>query len=264
MTRTMYDSVTATDIPLSATMVAGYINGTYAWSQADWDRFPHAIRVRIATRANIDDGHVLDVEQGAARPYDAPGWVQRRRAAGIDPTVYCNQLNDWPLVRQAFAELGVPQPHYWLARYNNVATIPAGAIAKQYANPPTHHQGHFDLSVVADYWPGIDPPQKGLLMALTDAEQRFIYNRIAGFLDQRYYTVDADGVAHPAKADDPGAIRCTALDTRDGNYLTKRIETLEKSVQLLTDHIALLFGTGYTIRADGEITVRASQVGNGG
>lgn len=155
MPRIMFDSVTARDIPLDAQMVAGYINGTYKWTDADWARFPNAVKVRIATQANVNDGHVLDVEPGDATPAQAPGWVVKRRQAGVDPTVYCNELNGWQAVRQAFRDQGVPEPHYWVARYNNMRVIPHEAIARQFINPPLSG-GHYDLSIVADYWPGVD------------------------------------------------------------------------------------------------------------
>jgi hypothetical protein len=155
--RRLYDSVTARDIPSFAQMVAGYVSGPYAWSPADWALFPNAVKVRIATEANVHDGHVLDVETGDATPAQAPEWVVARRAAGVDPTVYCS-LSAWPAVRQAFAAQRVPEPHYWIAAYDNVTDIPAGAVAHQYIDPPGSG-GHFDLSVVADYWPGVDAPQ---------------------------------------------------------------------------------------------------------
>lgn|SRR5437763_1090978 len=156
--RIMHDSVTAADIPANAGIVGGYVNGTYAWSAADWARFPAAIKVRIATRGYIDDGHVLDVENGAAAAADAPGWVKMRRAAGVDPTVYCS-ASQLGTVQAAFTAAGVPQPHYWVAHYDNVAAVPAGCVAKQYIDPPTSG-GHFDLSAVADYWPGVDKNQE--------------------------------------------------------------------------------------------------------
>lgn len=153
--RTMYDSITAADIPATATIVGGYVNGTFQWSAADWARFPNAVHVRFATRAGVNDGNVLDIERGDATPAEAPGWVTMRRAAGIDPSVYCN-TSDWPAVRAAFAAAGVPEPHYMVAHYDGVANIPAGAVAKQYINDPASG-GHYDLTCVADHWPGIDP-----------------------------------------------------------------------------------------------------------
>jgi len=150
----MYDSTTATDIPATAEMVAGYIDGKYAWSDADWARFPTAVKVRIAVSATTEDGHVLDVEPGDATPAQAVGWVTTRRAAGVDPSVYCN-ASTWPQVAKAFRDAGVGEPHYWIAQYDNDPTIPDGAVAKQYANDDLLG-AHYDASVVADYWPGVE------------------------------------------------------------------------------------------------------------
>lgn len=148
--RTMYDSVNPNSIPANANIVAGYVDGLYAWKS--WARFPNAIKVRIAVFASTNDGHVLDIETGDATPAQGPGWVIMRRKAGIDPTVYCN-ASTWSAVRAAFQAAGVAQPHYWIAEYpGNGPVIQAGAIAHQYQDV-----GPYDLSVVADYWPGIDP-----------------------------------------------------------------------------------------------------------
>lgn len=157
----MYDSINPARIPANAAMVAGYVDGIYGpehgrfnqpgWDLAAWARFPNAVKVRIAVFASTNDGHVLDVETYDATPAQAPGWVKMRRAAGRDPSVYMN-ASTWPAVRQAFRSAGVPEPHYWVASYpGGGAVIPAGAIAHQYADP-----GPYDLSVVADFWPGVD------------------------------------------------------------------------------------------------------------
>lgn len=154
--RTMYDSTTASDIPANAEMVAGYVDGLYKWTPSDWARFPHAVKVRIAVFQTTNDGTVLDVEQGNATPAQAVDWVIARRKLNIDPTVYCSESN-WPTVRAAFAARHVVQPHWWIAIYDGKRAIPAGAIACQYANQPITG-AHFDLSAVADYWPGVDDP----------------------------------------------------------------------------------------------------------
>lgn len=148
--RIMYDSVNPTAIPRDAQMVAGYVNGPYKWKDTDWALFPHAVHVGIAVRAAYNGGEVLDVEIGDATPAQAPGWVQMRRAAGVDPSVYCNS-STWPEVRAAFSAAGVAAPHYWIAHYDGNPAIPNGAVAKQYQNTTG-----WDLSSVADYWPGID------------------------------------------------------------------------------------------------------------
>lgn len=164
--RTMYDSVTAADIPTTATMVAGYVDGVPRWSPADWARFPGAIKVRIALDPATDDGHVLDIERGAANPDQAPGWVRRRRAAGVTPTVYCS-LALWPAVRQQFAVQYVDEPLYWIAAYpgGGPLNVPDGAVAHQFAGENTGSGGHYDLSAVRDYWPGVDagPSNEGEL-----------------------------------------------------------------------------------------------------
>lgn len=154
MTRSCYDSTNATDVPTTCDIVAGYIDGRYKWSDDDWARFPGKPQARIAVFADTDDGNVLDVEDGDATPSQAPVWVAARRAAGVDPTVYCS-LYAWPTVRQEFIDTGVREPHWWIASYDNVAQIPAGAVAKQYANEPLTG-GHYDASIVEDYWPGVD------------------------------------------------------------------------------------------------------------
>lgn len=153
MSRTMFDSVNPEHIPADAAMVAGYIQGPYAWSAAGWARFPHAVKVQIATVVEPVAGHVLDVERGDASPALAVSWVLQRRAAGVDPSVYCN-ASTWPVVRAAFAAHRVAEPHWWIAAYNGSATVPAGAVAHQYVDDRA--AGH-DISAVLDYWPGVDP-----------------------------------------------------------------------------------------------------------
>lgn len=152
MTREMFDAVTPANIPANAQMVAGYLPPSrFAWSQASWDRFPNAAKVRIAVRASTNDGHVLDVEAGDATPAQAPGWARMRRASGYaTPAIYCS-VSVQSQVIDAFNQAGEPLPLWWLAHYDNVDALPAGAVAKQYADP-----GPYDRSIVADVWPGVD------------------------------------------------------------------------------------------------------------
>jgi hypothetical protein len=114
-------------------------------------RFPHATVVSVSVTAGFDGGTVLDVESGDASAAQAPGWVLMRRRAGVDPSVYCD-ASTWPAVQQAFADAGVTPPHYWIASYDGDPTIPAGAVAKQYAS-----NDYYDTSSVSSYWPGVDP-----------------------------------------------------------------------------------------------------------
>lgn len=157
MTRTMYDGVTPSSIPTSATMVAGYVDGHYANLTALRKRFPEATLVQIAVSWKTR-GHVLDVEKGDATPAEAVKWCTHTMAdkANGELTVYCN-TSMWPQVKAAFKSAGVTQPQYWIANWDGSPEIPAGAVAKQYRNTPG-----YDVSAVAAHWPGVDsksPPE---------------------------------------------------------------------------------------------------------
>lgn len=156
----MYDSTRPAEIPADAQMVAGYVDGMYAWGPQDWARFPHAVHVEISA-VGTDRGTVVDVEVGCVWPPEsAVPWVRRARARGVDPTVYCNWSNDLQHVKAAFIRAGEPEPHYWVARYDGQAEVPEGTVGKQYQAPeaPGAAQagGHYDVSSMADYWPGVD------------------------------------------------------------------------------------------------------------
>lgn len=150
---TMYDAVTPANIPASAEVVAGYVDGHYAWKPADWARFPHALKVRIAVFPSTNDGDVLDVEPGDATPAQAPGWVARRRAAGHPrPTVYCSR-SAWPAVRAEFARQRVPEPDYWIADYTGRAHLLPGSVATQWTDA-----GPYDVSITNGVWPRTTAP----------------------------------------------------------------------------------------------------------
>lgn len=162
MARTMYDSIESivTDLPDGADMYAGYDDGAWPDGDAIAARFPGKTVIRVTVNPSDNEGDMLDVEKGDANPADAPGWVERRRAAGHKgPLVYCGEAN-WPAVRSAFAAARVAEPGYLVAAYPgnppyNGAVIPPGAIGHQYGDA-----GSYDLSVMVDYLPGIDPAPK--------------------------------------------------------------------------------------------------------
>lgn len=155
MTRTLVDSTNVTDDPLTAQMVAYYIDGIYATTEAAVRaRFPTAVLVPISAIGS-NAGIVGDQEPGCMDIGQAITWVEQRRAASLDPTIYVNETYGWPGARQAFDAAGVTEPHWWVADYDSIAIIPNGAVAKQYENPTLTH-GHFDLSIAADFWPGVD------------------------------------------------------------------------------------------------------------
>ncbi|PBC80910.1 hypothetical protein SAMN05428945_4578 [Streptomyces sp. 2224.1] len=153
MTRIMFDAVTPSNIPSSATMVAGYVDGDFRNVEEMAKRFPHAKRVSIAV-SHKHKAQVLDVETGAASPEGAVAWCRETMAAtpNGELTVYCN-ASTLPQVRAAFKKHKVTEPNYWVAKFDGKPSIPPGAIAKQFQGGV---HSPFDKSVVADHWPGVD------------------------------------------------------------------------------------------------------------
>jgi hypothetical protein len=150
----MYDSTNPFDIPLGVEMVAGYIDGAYAWPQAGWDRFGSIPKVRIScTNADLA-ADVLDVEPGCADIPTAVNWTQTLRGIGRQPALYFS-ASLYSQVEAAFVAIGSLVPLVWIADWDGVFGPWFGSVAKQYANPAITG-GHFDLSWVADYWPGVD------------------------------------------------------------------------------------------------------------
>ena len=155
------DSTAAADIPaVGCDLILGYIDGSFAWSDEDWALFPGKTLVRICVFSDRLDAQVLDIEEGNNDAAGAVPWVAAKWARGETPTVYCYtdrgpvgyRISD---VRAACVLAGVREPLFIVANYDNIPVIPEGCIGKQYANP-TYTGGHYDESVVADHWPGVD------------------------------------------------------------------------------------------------------------
>lgn len=160
-TTLMYDSTSPGDIPTDAPMVAGYIDGRYAWKPEDWNRFPSAVKVRIAVFHQTDDGDVLDIERGCSETWCAPVWAEMRRKSGlVTPTFYCRPTKPWPdaynqaAVINALKDGGVDPSGvaWWFADYTGKQHMPPGAIACQFAND-TYTGKRYDLSIVSDAAP---------------------------------------------------------------------------------------------------------------
>lgn len=227
----MYDAVTVSNVPASATLVAGYGDGYYQDVAGFRARFPHATIVEIAVSSHDNLGQVLDVETGDATPAEAPGWVQMRRAAGVDPTVYCNS-STWPAVQQAFAAAGVAQPHYWIAQYDGDPAIPAGAVAKQYADP-----GPYDLSSVVAYWPGVDPTPSEAEVPLTPADAELVAKTLLNTTLTNQFRKDAHGnpVQTPVNA-------FLTFGDHHFDVLSGQVSTLTATVEALAGQLTALAG----------------------
>lgn len=160
MTRTLYDSTTVEDIPKHAKMVAGYVDGRYITVPKLKRRFPHATVVTI-TVLGKPGAMVCDTEPGNIGIDGAAQWAANEVKAGRKPTLYCMK-SQWADVKREVRRLGITSKvSYWVADYDNDPKIPDGAVAKQYADPATHGEGHFDVSSVRAHWPGVDPEPKG-------------------------------------------------------------------------------------------------------
>lgn len=153
MVRYMEDSANIERIdPATIDLIAYYIDGNYVPSASVLARFAGKIHVPISVNPSGNAGIVLDGPPDNGSVDAVPGWVARRRRAGVDPTVYTT-LSLWPTIIKAINAAGVAQPHWWIADWNNTPNMIDGAVAHQYQN----NGNNWDRSVVADYWPGIDP-----------------------------------------------------------------------------------------------------------
>jgi hypothetical protein len=152
MTRRMADSVTPADLPAGFDLYGAYVDGKYANYAAVEAMYPGKV-VGIAVFSTTNDGLVGDCESGDMTPQSAVTWVQLRRAAGSEPTIYCSEAI-WSTVQAAFTAANEPEPQWWIAAYPGPgAVLYPGAVAHQWID-----HGPYDESVVADYWPGVDPP----------------------------------------------------------------------------------------------------------
>jgi hypothetical protein len=162
MTRTMYDSTVAGDIPPAAEIVAGYIDGPFAWTSEEWDKFPHAVHVTISTSGEGNAGDVLDVEADDATPAQAGPWIARRKLAGLHrPTIYCDR-DSIPAVRAGTGKFILGKDYdIWVADWTKVphqvmapGTPAASCAATQYLNVP-----HYDETIIYDGgWPHREAP----------------------------------------------------------------------------------------------------------
>lgn len=138
--------------PATVDLIAYYVDGNYVPSNAQLARFAGKVHVPISVNPSGNAGVVLDGAPDNGSTGEEPGWVARRRRSGVDPTVYTS-LSLWPDLIRAMNSAGVAQPHWWIAEWNDRPEMIDGAVAHQYTN----NGNKWDRSVVADYWPGIDP-----------------------------------------------------------------------------------------------------------
>jgi hypothetical protein len=168
----MRDSNEPGSIPIHGTeLVAGYINGKYAWTQENFDRFRGIPHIFIDIFGDNPHAGVLDVEPQCAKVEDAPPWVKARKALLPDahtPVIYCNRSTLTPLFN-AMAAAGLHVVHdfrLWIATLDGTRKVAdmTGVVAVQYKRArnqdknghfteepgPAVTEGHFDESIVHD------------------------------------------------------------------------------------------------------------------
>lgn len=149
--RTMYDATNPAGLPSGGDLYAGYIDGRWPWAKNIHGTYLGKQLVRIATTPHTEDGDVGDSEDGNGTVTEWADWVVARRAAGADPSLYL-PLSRWSAQRAVFGVRRIPEPHWWVAHWGVAATpLPQGAVALQF-----NSFNAYDVSSVADYWPGVD------------------------------------------------------------------------------------------------------------
>jgi len=137
------------------------------------------------------------------------------------------------------------------AQIDAVAWLLNTAHANGWITQPRLNGGHRDLKATA--CPGAYAYHKiaemnarvsqgGFLMALSAQEQRDIYNRIFGFLRQRWFRPDPETgtileTTSVDKSGVPGWYPCAALDTADGHYIVGLIRDLTATVATLKETV---------------------------
>lgn len=189
--RTMYDSATGMTIPAHATVVAGYIDGVYKWTTAEWDRFTHALKIEIAISASLNSGDVLDIETGDATPEQAEGWIKLRKAAGYyRPTIYCSR-ETVPAVRTGTGKYVLGTDYdLWVGDWTGVAhevTAPGPGAELTVAVVQYASTSAYDISVLYDDdWPHRTPPAppKPKVVDVTVAEAQAAIATLTKFVGQ--------------------------------------------------------------------------------
>ena len=231
MTVLMYDGINALAAGIAkefpnAAMVAGYINGVYAWSQQDWDLFPNADRVQVTVTASANSGDVLDVEAGDASPSQAAGWIAMRKAAGYyRPTIYCSR-SVIPAVRTGTGSYILGQDYdIWVADYTGSAheVIAPGSPSATCSATQYESTANYDVSMVYDSgWPHRKPSAptssklpapSGVSVTLNDRVADFGWGSVTGARTYAFQVFHWNGTAIYGDA--------VANETVTGNHVSR-------------------------------------------
>ena len=119
MTVQMFDSTSVSVVPADAPAVAGYVGGHWPTYFRLVQMFPRAHHLSIAINAS-EDAECLDIEYLDATPDEAPGWVKRQFARGVERPVVYSSLSSMPSVVRALEDDGIraSSVRLWTAHYN--------------------------------------------------------------------------------------------------------------------------------------------------
>ena len=155
-----YDSTNPQQIPTSAPIVAGYIDGLYAWSPSEWALFPNAQHVTI-TVFGAAGARVADCESGDLTVKASALWAQREVSAGRRPTIY-SDTSSYSSIVAACNQIGVSRGawDWWAADPTGGPHLVASSVATQFAwNKLGQTNGrNVDISVTDGSWPGSITP----------------------------------------------------------------------------------------------------------
>lgn len=122
---------------------AGYVNGLYV-TYPHMPAGPTPISISVSLGATAQ---VFDYESGDLTPQQYPD------AYLLNPRHTAYASGDyWTQIKAVAARVGLPLVPWWAAHPGPMELYP-GSVATQYGQA-----FGCDLSIVADYWPGIDPP----------------------------------------------------------------------------------------------------------
>ena len=126
----MYDAVTPHNIPESAEVVAGYVDGNFAWPPEAWHRWPDALKVLITVFGSTE-GNVADVESGNMTPGEARKWIEAKHREGMhESTVYCSRS----ILEEVRAACRGLDYSIWVADWTGSPHQVPGTVATQYKN----------------------------------------------------------------------------------------------------------------------------------
>jgi hypothetical protein len=108
-----------------------------------------------------------------------------------------------------------------------------GAVAKQYADPGTHGGGHYDLSIVADYWPGVDPKEDDLsAQELLDWPIRRMGSKLGVATSLRAFLANVDSMYERSAAREGALLEAVTALSADPDLTADRV------ARMLDDSVA--------------------------